>query len=565
MAAGISANGIPVICGRLSAGNRPVESSMTPCIRKCWLGIVIAGLFGIAGAPLVAEPIEIYFGPGGGFAPMNRERAITRPDGSLASATLSQALIEQIDAAKPGSLMKICSYSMSENSATEALVRAAERGVRVRLLLDAAAEWTADSREKIITRLRKAREEARQADRAFDFQARFVTGQTMKDRDRTRTLKDGRLIVGTMHEKFGLFYPPSSPVPLDGFCGSANISPTSDQIYAENRVFFKNRPVVLRQLQEEFARLWNEYGVTMFGPTTSEPFIPADAPPGDVAILCNAEPIDETAFTRIDEALLRMIRSVSPTASGSLDLAMFSLTDRELAMAIIDQAARCPAARFHLLFDLGQIDDSNPQASIMAPGLEREVASRGLKNVEIRYKWRSNAFGFDPEKQEIGLVSFRNLFLHHKVLVVDRSRMAIGSYNWSGAGEDMNFEDEMMFDGRFPDHQPVVDRFMAEFDTVWNSRRPANLPAEPVRNAAQTVTGPEGRELQKKIINLLQDPVNLSITQRLDRGAFATFEQLREKSGISASELQRRLRDLMSGTLLCRHLKDGVEGYSQAD
>lgn len=538
---------------------------MKTFLRKFWLGIAVAGMLSNAGVPLAAEPIEIYFGPGGGFAPSNRERAITRPDGTLASATLSQALIEQIDAAKPGSLMKICSYSMSENAATEALVRAGERGVKVRLLLDAAAEWTAGSREKIITRLRKAREEARKDNRAFDFQVRFVTVQTMRDRDRTRTLKDGRTIVGTMHEKFGLFYPPGSPIPLDGFCGSANISPTSDQIYAENRVFFKNRPGVLRQLQEEFARLWNEYGVSVFGPTSSESFIPADPPPGDVAILCNTEPVDEISLTRIDEAMLRMIRSVTPTASGSLDLVMFSLTNKELARAILDQAARCPGAKFRLLLDMGQIDDSNPETGIIAPSLEREAAERGLKNFEIRYKWRSNAFGFDPEKLEVGLVSFRNLFLHHKVLVVDRSRMAIGSYNWSGAGEGMNFEDVMLFDGRFPDHQPVVDRFMAEADAVWNSRRPSAPVAEPIRGVPQTVSGPEGRELQAKIVRLLRDPVNLAIMERLDRGAFATFDQLGKKCNVSGSELQRRINDLTAGTLLCKHTKDGVEGYSQAD
>ncbi|HEY9071075.1 MAG TPA: phosphatidylserine/phosphatidylglycerophosphate/cardiolipin synthase family protein, partial [Candidatus Ozemobacteraceae bacterium] len=501
---------------------------MTTARRRSLIVIGIAAMLGIGAFAAEADPIEVYFGPGGGFAAGNRERAITRPDGSLASATLSQALIEQIDAAQPGSRLKICSYSMSEMPTLDALVRAADRGVQVRLLLDAAAEWTADSREKIIRRLRGARDAARKENRTFDVQVRFVTAQTMRDRNRAKTLRDGRTIVGTMHEKFGLFYPPGSPVPIDGFCGSANISPTSDQIYAENRVFFKNRPVVLRQLQEEFARLWNEYGVTVFGPSSSESFIPVDAPAGDVAILFNAEPVDETALTRIDEALLRMIRSVTPSASGSLDLVMFSLTDRELATAILDQAARCPAAKFRLLLDMGQIDDSNPESSIMAPGLEREIASRGLKNVEIRYKWRSNAVGFDPEKQEIGLVSFRNLFLHHKVLVVDKSRMAMGSYNWSGAGEDMNFEDVMLFDGRYPDHQPVIDRFLAEVDTVWNSRRPAAPPNRPLKNVPQTVTGPEGRELLAKTIRLLRDPIHLAIVQRLDRGAFATFDQLRE-------------------------------------
>jgi len=513
---------------------------------------------------LFSDPLEIYFGPGGGFSPINRARIINFADGKTASGTLANALIDVIRRQEPDGLIKIALYSMSDYDTLNELIEAAyEKAIHVKLILDAAADWTADSRKKILDRVRNARIKSQKNNKPFDFQIKFVTKQIMIERGRFRILDNGKLINGTMHEKFGLFYAKGNPIPYDGFCGSANVSFTSDKIYAENRVFFFNRPAVTRQFQEEFARLWNEYGTSVAGPCTSEMFVPVSPVAGDVEVYFNAEPENEITMTRLDQVLEKLIDRIEP--NGSLDLAMFSLTSPDMARALIRAAERNPKAQIHILLDHSQLDDSNKDESIQGPGLEREAQRLGLKNFQVRYKWRSNAYGYDPQEHKIQMVSFRSFFLHHKVVVVNRCHLAIGSYNWSGSGENLNIEDLMIFNGSWRDHQPVVDAFLREFDTVWNSRRPQCPVLRPILGTPQSVTGSEGRALQEKIIHLLSNADNLKITQALDRGAFLSLADLCRKTNISTTEISNYLPKLIEIGLLCKYKKNGIEGYSQAD
>ncbi|MBI3038804.1 hypothetical protein HYY75_07125 [bacterium] len=354
-----------------------------------------------------------------------------------------------------------------------------------------------------------------------------------------------------------------NPVPRHGFCGSANISYTSDQTYAENRVFFYDRPDVLRQLQEEFARLWNEYAVSIFGPCMSEKFIPVNPPKNDVQIFFNGEPVDELQLTRLDDVIADLIQRVS--SRGSLDLAMFSLTNSALANLILETAKSKPNANFRILLDLSQLDDSDPKDCIQGPRMEREAKKLGLRNFEIRYKWRTNAFGWDTQKAKLTLVSFKNLFLHHKVLAVDGRFLAMGSYNWSSSGENLNLENLMVFDGTNFDHSPVVLGFLREFEEIWRSRRPTNPVSSPLKGIPQTVTGPEGRGLKSKILKVLGDERNLRLVQALDRGAFLTSEELGKQLGLKPSELRLRIGMLIKNKILCKVKKGERIGYMQSD
>ncbi len=513
---------------------------------------------------LWADSIDVYFGPLGGFHPDNNRRTVMFPDSrGEVQATLAQSLINMLARIEAGGQLKVAMYSMNDMTSLEEMITAArERGVTVKLIMDAAADWTADTRKKILDRLQKAREEARTAGKPFDFQVKVVTAASMKERGRSKVLSNGLTIVGTMHEKFGLIYAKGNPVPSDCFCGSANISITSDQIYGENRVLFRGHPAVARQFQEEFARLWNEYGTGVFGPCTSESFIPVDPVAGEVEVVFNAEPIDETCLNRIDDRVRRMIREVGP--KGSLDLAMFSLTNRDLASEILETAQRNPFAKFRLLFDQSQVDDSNPESGILAPWMFREAKARGLKNLQIRFKWRSNAYGPDPETGILGYLSLKGLFLHHKVVVVNRGKMGIGSYNWSGGGEASNFENLMIFDGTFPDQAPVIDCFLKEFEAVWTSTlRPSS--DGPAWKIPQSISPEEAFGRSKSIVKLLRDPVNLRVMQALDWNAALTLDALAKKAAVSEKELSRRVPDLLKAGLLCRFQKDGKDIFAQAD
>jgi phosphatidylserine/phosphatidylglycerophosphate/cardiolipin synthase-like enzyme len=338
---------------------------------------------------------------------------------------------------------------------------------------------------------------------------------------------------------------------------------TSDKIYAENRVFFDDQPAVARQFQEEFARLWNEYSVVILGPGTPEKYIEVDAVPGYAKIVFNAEPVDEQELTRIDNELLNLVRRVKP--DGSLHLAMFSFTRLELAEAILRSAERNPEAGFYLLFDHAQLDDDDPDQGKLAPWFEKKAAEMGLKNIQVRYRFRRNAYGFSRNDNKPVLISYLSLFLHHKVLIVNNEEMALGSYNWSNSAEFLNFENIMLFNGNYTDHQKVVDSFLAEFEALWTAEMPTATVEKPRKGEPQTVTLHEGRKLHRKILKILEKEANYKVLATMDREAFKTFAEIVSETKLSQSKVKSALKTLRQNGLVVKWSKKGLEGYSQAD
>ncbi|MEW6710169.1 MAG: phospholipase D-like domain-containing protein [Candidatus Riflebacteria bacterium] len=511
-----------------------------------------------------ADSIDIFFGPEGGFNPVNNQRMLKFPDGSVKKATLANALVHKFYQLEPDSVVKIAMYSMSDYQTLDVMIEICrEKNIQFKLLLDGAAVWSAASRDKIVEKVKKARDEAWAANKEFNFQIAITTAEAMKRNGREQLLDDGKLIWGTMHEKFGIFYRVGNPVPHSCFCGSANISVTSDKIYAENRVFFDDQPAVARQFQEEFARLWNEYSTVILGPGTPEKYLEVDPVEGYATVVFNAEPVSETELTRIDNALINMIRRVKP--DGRLDLAMFSFTRPELAEAVLRSAERNPDAKFRLLFDHAQIDDANPEESKLAPWFEKKVAELGLKNVEVRYRFRRNAYSFSQEEKKPMLISYLNLFLHHKTLLINGNEMALGSYNWSGSAEYLNFENVMFFNGNYTDHQKVIDSFMAEIEVLWNSPMNYKPFSRPEKGKPRTVSLAEGKKLHNSILKMLQSESNCKVLAALDREAFKDYSQLLAETGLPVKQLKKSLGELKKHLMIVEWQKDGKAGFSQAD
>lgn len=527
--------------------------------------LAVTMLLGLGIGCLRAGEMEAYFAPDGGFNPKNRDRTITMPDGKVAKATLSNALIRMIKKTPDNGTIKICMYAMGDmNTVDELIASARDRGITVKLILDACAAWTAELRENAMTRVKKARREAEKAKKPFDFQIKFVTKQAMEDRERVRTLSDGKIIYGTMHEKFGVFYSPHSRIPYESFAGSSNVSHGSDQIFAENRIFFWDDSGVARQFQEEFARLWNEYGVPAEGHCKAEMFVPAYPVPGSVRVIFNGEPITEDKYFRIDEELERLIRQVW-WKNGSIDVAMFSFTHRELADALIKYATLRPESKFRILLDQSMLAETEDRLGVMGPWFERQIRLRGLKNMEVRYKWRSTAYGWDDEVEKVQLVHVRSLLLHHKLLVVNKNVMATGSYNWSASAEERNLENVMIFERAYRGQGEIIDGFLAEYDAIWDSLKPEGPVKEPIIDRPQTVTGPQGREMRDRIIALLGDEANLKMVEACYWNKWRTPERLGQMANVKGENLQLRLDALVAATLLCKIEKDGKIYYTCAD
>lgn len=510
-----------------------------------------------------AESAEIFFGPQGGFSRANNARILHFNDGSTKTATLANALMHRIDRLENDSTVKIAMYSMSDYQTLDYLLNAAVvKQLSCKLLLCGVSEWSAKSRERIAENIAKVAEKAEKEGKKLDFQLAAVTAAAMKRNGREHTLEDGTIIYGTMHEKFGIFYRPDNPVPHSCFNGSANISVTSDKIYAENRVFFDEQPAVARQFAEEFARLWNEYSESVYGKWLPEKYIEANHVPGYAKIIFNAEPVDELHLTRIDSELINLIHRVE--ASGSFDLAMFSLTRRELAEAILRSAERNPGARFRLLLDHAQLDDDDPQQSKLGPWLEHQAEEMDIKNIQVRYRFRRNAYGFSADEKKPILISYLSLFFHHKNVTVNGKELAIGSYNWSNSAEFLNFENVMFFNALYNGHQQIINCFKAEFETLWNARMPVTSD-RPHKGTPQSVTLTEGKALHKQLLKTLEKDQNHKVLATLDREAFKTFAEIVKDTGLSKKKAQQGIQALETEKLIVKWSKNGLEGYSQAD
>ncbi|MEK7485397.1 MAG: phospholipase D-like domain-containing protein, partial [Planctomycetota bacterium] len=398
----------------------------------------------------------------------------------------------------------------------------------------------------------------------FDFQIKFIETSTMTARGRAKQLEDGTTIYGTMHEKFGVFYRKDSPIPFDCFAGSANASTGADQLYAESRMYFYNRPAVARQFQEEFARLWNEFGTAIEGNCVSEKLILVDPVPGDVQVIFNSEPISEEADYSIDEALKKLIQQVS--SQGSLDLAMFSFTHYELARTMMDCARKNPKAKFRIMMDQTMLANTDSRQGVMGPWLDEQIKRQKLKNVEVRYKWRSNAYGWDEEKKQIDILHSENLLLHHKLMIINRSIMANGSFNWSDSAEERNFENLMIFRRPYPDHGAVLDQYLDEFDTLWNTLKEEGLVKNPLPKQPQMIHFDRAVALSQKIIQLMTDEKNREILAFFKQEPFLTIEDMFLFIPLSEKELKERLDAMVEATILCYYKNEQQEeGYSKAD
>lgn len=514
---------------------------------------------------LWADSIEVYFGPNGGFSTNNKNRVLTMADGTQVPGTLSTSLVQMLEQAEPGGQMKICMYSMGDPRILSAMIQATqEKNITVKLILDACSPHTAEGAKNIVKKVQEARELAKKDGKNFDFQIKWIETATMTARGRTKTLNDGTVIYGTMHEKFGVFYRKGSAIPFDCFAGSANASKGADQIYAESRLYFRDRPAVARQFQEEFARLWNEFGTPVEGFCVSEKLIPVDPSPGDVQVIFNSEPLSENAYHSIDEALKKIINEVS--FEGSLDLAMFSFTHYELARTIMDCARRNPKAKFRIMMDQTMLANTEDRQGVMGPWLDQQIKRQKLKNVEIRYKWRSNAYGWDEEKQRVDILHSENQLLHHKLMIVNRSVMVNGSFNWSDSAEERNFENLMIFRRPYPGHGALLDRYLDEFDTLWNTLKEEGVATQPRPKQPQMIHFDRAVALSQKILELLKDEKNREILALFKQEPFLTVEDIFLFIPVSEKELESRLNAMVEATILCYYVNEQKEqGYSKAD
>ena len=186
---------------------------------------------------------------------------------------------------------------------------------------------------------------------------------------------------------------------------------------------------------------------------------PASAPPAGTS-LCRARASDEGGAPpaggpshnpaccpveayfvspRIDHVIKRVLLELIRGAKESIEIAIYSFTDDDLGEAVVEAYRR--GVRVRVIMDTSQ-----PKAR---GGEYRRLIEAGIPVLVERLS---------------GL-------MHHKFMVVDREVVVTGSYNWSAAADDRNFENAIVV--RDPE---VAGEFLREFERLWEALSEGRTP-----------------------------------------------------------------------------------------
>jgi len=135
---------------------------------------------------------------------------------------------------------------------------------------------------------------------------------------------------------------------------------------------------------------------------------------------------------RIDHAIYRVHLKLIDSARETIDIAIYSFTDDDLGKAVVRAFRR--GVRVRVIMDTSQ-----PKAR---GGEYRRLTQAGIPVLV---------------EEEPGL-------MHHKFMVIDGETVVTGSYNWSAAADDRNFENAIVV--RDPE---VARAFTEEFERLWEA------------------------------------------------------------------------------------------------
>lgn len=139
-------------------------------------------------------------------------------------------------------------------------------------------------------------------------------------------------------------------------------------------------------------------------------------------------PLDE----EVGQAESVIINAIN-SAQSSIAVAMYWFTDDEIGDAVVEASN---SVKVRVLLDDGQ--DSRKQN-------RQWFKLDNAEKVEVKTEHVSGK-------------------LHHKFVVIDKKLVITGSYNWSEAANEDNFENVIFI--RCPE---ITDAYLAEFNDIWNA------------------------------------------------------------------------------------------------
>ncbi|MCC7535154.1 MAG: hypothetical protein IT379_03005 [Deltaproteobacteria bacterium] len=370
------------------------------------------------------------------------------------------AIVASIDAATRS--IDLAMYSLRDGRVMEALVRAAGRGVSIRVVYEGAS-----------------------ADRANP------AGTTSQRLEAAGI--DVRWINKVMHHKFAIIDGPRDSMDQAATAllvtGSGNWSTSAGTKYDENTVFLRGHAEANLRFQAEFNHMWRssrDFAGTsapaFFESMAIDPSAITDDPSFDVVYTsANFEVRDSSngpTFTVIrgSNAVADRLVALIAGAERSIHIASGHLRSRPVANALLARFRERPDLDVRVYLDgqeylsqsshAAQLDEL--QACLAAAGTstsrQQDCNDRGFlwsyvvheAGIPLRYKYYAYRWDTSYAVQ-----------MHHKYMVIDGRHLATGSYNLSDNAEHNTLENMLFFDAEaFP---ALVAAFEERFETMWRT------------------------------------------------------------------------------------------------
>jgi phosphatidylserine/phosphatidylglycerophosphate/cardiolipin synthase-like enzyme len=140
----------------------------------------------------------------------------------------------------------------------------------------------------------------------------------------------------------------------------------------------------------------------------------------------------EVYFSLSDNPQKEIIKNINQ-AQAFINIAMYTFTDKEIALPLIDAQERGVKVRVYL--DRSQIGSTY--------SISRLLVQKGIK---VR-------------------ISTNNYIMHHKFAIIDNHLLLTGSYNWTFAANNKNEENLMVIDD-----PEIIKIFQNQFVNLWTNK-----------------------------------------------------------------------------------------------
>ena len=358
----------------------------------------------------------------------------------------------------------VAMYSFSDSTMLNALERAVQRGVTVRVLFHGAQEDRSDL----------------EGSRSADLEDLGI---------------EVRWVNKIMHHKFAIIDGPREDIEAASTAvlvtGSANWSYSAATKYDENTLFFRDDPMVTLAFQQEFNLLWehsrpiehNEDIVSIGHVDIEDADIEAVA--GSAAHFTSANMRTYTSSRygetfaidgnewEIAEVLVAAIEG----AESSIRMAHGHLRARPVAEALLAKRQSSPDIEIEVYLDgqeytsawyYGEEEDEYDDCVAAAEddGDLADCAEQGLyfgyplaeAGIDVRFKYYAYRWYYTYAEQ-----------MHHKYVIIDDTTVLTGSYNLSPNSEFDSMENLIVLTAdRYP---ALVADFIENFEALWDTRR----------------------------------------------------------------------------------------------